>query len=122
MVTSAKPAGFIRYGARLSAVGEGVYGARRKIATGAAAVLALMMGYHVIFGQNGLTAYRAKRRDAVELRQQAQDLQQENERLRNHVERLTNDPGAIEHEARESLHYTRPGEVIYTMPADKPSK
>ena len=122
MGTSPKPSGFSKYVTQLSAAGESVYGSRRKIATAAAAVLALMMGYHVIFGQNGLTAYRTKRRDAVDLRQQAQDLQQENERLRNHVDRLTNDPGAIEHEARESLHYTRPGEVIYTMPADKPSK
>ena len=26
------------------------------------------------------------------------------------------DPDAIEHEAREKLHYAKPGEVIYTLP------
>jgi cell division protein FtsB len=43
-------------------------------------------------------------------------LQKENDRLHGHVDRLQNDPGAIEHEAREELHYTRAGEVIYTLP------
>jgi cell division protein FtsB len=37
--------------------------------------------------------------------------------LRERVERLKSDPDAIEHEAREKLHYAKPGEVIYTLPA-----
>jgi len=89
----------------------------RKIATGGAAVLALAIGYHVIFGQNGLTAYQQKRQDAQSLEGQLHSLQRENDRLKGHVERLQNDPSAIEHQAREELHYTRPGEVIYTLPA-----
>ena len=92
----------------------------RRIATGAAAVLAIAMGYHVIFGQNGLTVYQQKRSDARTLDSQLHDLQRENELLKGHVERLQNDPSAIEHQAREELHYTRPGEVIYTMPATTP--
>jgi cell division protein FtsB len=89
----------------------------RKVATGAAALLALGMGYHVIFGQNGLTAYQQKRQDAQSLDRQLHSLQRENDQLKGHVERLQNDPSAIEHQAREELHYTRPGEVIYTLPA-----
>jgi cell division protein FtsB len=89
----------------------------RKVATGAAALLALAMGYHVIFGQNGLTAYQQKRQDTQSLDRQLHMLQRENEQLKGHVERLQNDPNAIEHQAREELHYTRPGEVIYTLPA-----
>ncbi len=96
----------------------GAYAARRKIATGFAGVLALTVGYHVVFGQNGLTAYRAKRHEVRNLQMQMDDLQTENGRLRSHVERLGSDPNAIEHEAREALHYTRPGEVIYTLPGD----
>jgi len=38
------------------------------------------------------------------------------------VERLKKDPDAIEHEAREKLHYARPGEVIYTLPPDPKQK
>jgi cell division protein FtsB len=89
----------------------------RKIATGAAAVLAVALGYHVICGQNGLTAYQQKRQEFQTLQNQLHSLQRENELLTGHVDRLRNDPDAIEHQAREELHYTRPGEVIYTLPA-----
>ena len=80
-------------------------------------MLAVALGYHVIFGQNGLTAYQQKRQDSQALAAQLKSLQHENELLKGHVERLQNDPNAIEHQAREELHYTRPGEVIYTLPA-----
>jgi len=89
----------------------------RRVATVAAAGLAIGVGYHVVFGQNGLTAYQQKNRDAKMLDDQLKSLQRENELLKGHVERLQNDPNAIEHQAREELHYTRPGEVIYTLPA-----
>ena len=89
----------------------------RKVATGAAAVLAVAMGYHVIFGQNGLTVYQQKRNDAQSLDSQLRSLQRENDLLKGHVERLQSDPNAIEHQAREELHYMRPGEVIVYMPA-----
>ena len=90
----------------------------RKVATGAAALLALGLGYHVVFGQNGLTVYQQKKQDAQSLERQLHSLQKENDQLKGHVERLQNDPNAIEHQARETLHYTRPGEVIYTLPAN----
>jgi cell division protein FtsB len=80
-------------------------------------MLSIGMGYGVIFGHNGLTAFAHKREEARELKSQMQHLQQENGRLRDHVDQLQNDPAAIEHQAREELHYTRAGEVIYTLPA-----
>ena len=94
----------------------------RKVATGAVVVLAAGMGYHVIFGRNGLTVFEGKRQETQGLSMQLQNLQRENEQLRGHVARLQSDPSAIEHQAREELHYTRPGEVIYTLPADTPIK
>ena len=87
----------------------------RKVATVAAAALAVALGYHVMFGQNGLTAYQQKRQDARGAEPAAESLQRENEQLKGHVDRLEDDPNAIEHQAREELHYTRPGEVIYTL-------
>jgi len=78
---------------------------------------AVGLAYHVVFGQNGLTAYERKNRDARTLDEQLKSLQHENELLKGHVDRLKDDPDAIEHQAREELHYTRPGEVIYTLPA-----
>jgi cell division protein FtsB len=96
-----------------------VYGQRRRFATVAASLLAVAMGYHVVFGQNGLTAYQKKKQDAKVLQEQLKQLSDENDELKSHVERLQSDPGAIEHQAREELHYTRPGEVIVTLPADQ---
>jgi cell division protein FtsB len=93
----------------------------RKVATGAAALLAIGLGYHVVFGQNGITIYQQKRQETQNLDRQLQSLQRENELLKGHVERLRNDPNAIEHQAREELHYTKPGEVIYTL-APEPAK
>jgi cell division protein FtsB len=93
-----------------------LYGQRRRVATVAAAVLAAGVGYHVVFGQNGLTAYENKKQDARMLARELDELNAENDALKGHVERLQNDPGAIEHQAREALHYTRPGEVIVALP------
>ncbi len=94
-----------------------VYESRRKVATLGAGVLAVVMGYGVVFGHNGLTAFAHKREEARELKVQTQQLQRQNDHLREHVDQLQNDPAAIEHQAREELHYTRAGEVIYTLPA-----
>lgn len=95
---------------------ERVYLWRRRGATLAIGALAAGMAYGVVFGHNGLTAFAHKRQEAKILQLEMQELQKENERLNEHVDRLQNDPSAIEHEAREDLHYTRAGEVIYTLP------
>ncbi len=95
---------------------ERAYLLRRRAATIATGALALVMAYGVVFGHNGLTAFAHKREEAKSLQGQMQQLAKENERLHEHVDHLQNDPGAIEHQAREELHYTRAGEVIYTLP------
>jgi len=105
------------YLASLCAICQKVAMGRRKAATVAAAALALGVGYHVVFGANGLTVYEQKRQETHLLNQQMQELQLENDRLKGHVDRLQSDPNAIEHQAREELHYTRAGEVIYALPS-----
>lgn len=94
------------------------FAGRRKAATLTAAALALGVGYHVVFGANGLTVYMQKRAENRSLKQQTAELERENSELQQHVDRLRNDPDAIEHQAREQLHYAKPGEVIYTMPGN----
>jgi cell division protein FtsB len=95
-----------------------LYAVRRKIATVTAGALTIGLGYHVVFGRNGLFVYEQKRMDSQTLDGELHTLEQENGRLQVHVGRLQNDPDAIEHEAREQLHYTRPNEVIYTLPEE----
>jgi cell division protein FtsB len=92
----------------------------RPAGTVVAAGLALLLTWHVINGKDGLQVWHEKRSQDQQLRREIDDLQQENARLRDHIERLKSDPDAIEHEAREKLHYAKPGEVIYTLPAPVP--
>lgn len=83
-----------------------------------AALLALAFAWSVVNGKHGLSTWYQQRNQEKQLKHDIQDLQQENARLRQHVDRLKSDPDTIEHEAREKLHYAKPGEVIYTLPPD----
>jgi cell division protein FtsB len=89
----------------------------RPAATAVAVCLAALLTWHVINGKHGVSVWQQKRAEDQQLRKEIQALEQENARMRVHVERLKSDPDAIEHEAREKLHYAKPGEVIYTLPA-----
>ena len=80
--------------------------------------LAGLLMWHVVNGKNGVSVWRQKRATDRQLQQEILELQQENTQLRQHVEQLKSDPDAIEHEAREKLHYAKPNEVIVAMPAD----
>lgn len=100
---------------------ERLYGLRRKLAIMLVGLLSLVMAYHVLFGHDGVIAYQHKRKESRDLQQQIEVLQQENGALQKQIKALKDDPEAIEKEARERLRYARPGEVIYTLPAAKPS-
>lgn len=93
----------------------------RPAATTIAVTLALLLTWHVVKGEHGLSIWQQKRAEDRELQKEIKDVQQENAQLRLRIERLRSDPDAIEHEAREKLHYTKPGEVIYTLPAQPQS-
>ncbi len=90
-------------------------GSRRRAATVCAVGLAGLCGWHAVFGANGITAYAGKRTEDRALQIRIEALKAENARLKHHVEHLQSDPDTIEMEARQRLHYTRPGEVIYTL-------
>ncbi len=94
---------------------------RRRLATIAVGLLALVLGFRVVSGPNGWLAFQKKKIENRQLRQEVQHLQQENEELERRVKALKSDPNAIEKEAREQLRYARPGEVIYVMPDPRPA-
>ena len=83
-----------------------------------AVALALLLTWHVINGKHGLSVWQQKRVEDRQLRKEIDDLEQENARLRDRVQKLKSDPHAIEREAREKLHYAKPGEVIYALPPE----
>jgi len=55
--------------------GERTYG---RLATAGIFVLVCVLGYHVIFGANGLMVYQQKRYESRELERQIKALQQQN--------------------------------------------
>jgi cell division protein FtsB len=100
----------------LHATAAAIYRNRRRLATGSAMAIAAVLGYFAVAGDNGIAVYKQKRMEDRQLTAKIEQLKQENGSLQNHVERLKSDPHAIEQKAREILHYTQPGEVIYTLP------
>lgn len=78
--------------------------------------LAALLMWHVINGKHGLSVWHQKRAEDRELQREIKDVELENAQLKQSIDRLKSDPDAIEHEAREKLHYAKPGEVIYTLP------
>jgi cell division protein FtsB len=105
----------------ISQISEWLYRSRRRIATSAVVVLVCLMAFHVIFGANGMVIYQQKRTENKALDKELESLQQENERLNQRIKALRTDPKTIEKEAREQLRYARPGEVVYSLPAEKPA-
>jgi cell division protein FtsB len=94
-----------------------VYGLRRRIATTTVAVLAGLLFVHVMFGANGMIVYKQKRVEYESLQKQTLLEQQENELYAQKIQGMKTDEKAIEKEAREQLHYARPGEYVYVPPA-----
>jgi cell division protein FtsB len=102
-------------------ISDWFYRSRRRIATGAVAFLVCLMAFHVIFGPNGMVVYQQKRTEYKALEKEIDSLQRENERINQKIKGLRTDPKIIEKEAREQLRYARPGEVVYSLPAEKPT-
>lgn len=96
------------------------YGIRRRLATGAVALLAIWLFVHVMFGANGMIVYRQKRAEYQQLQKEVESLQKSNDVSTQEINSLQSDPKMIEKEAREQLHYARPGEVIYVSPPPPP--
>jgi cell division protein FtsB len=93
-----------------------LHGIRRRLATAAVAGFSIWLFVHVMFGANGMVVYRQKKAEYVALQNEIHSLQQENDGYTGQIKSLQTDPKTIEKEAREQLHYARPGEVIYVAP------
>ena len=95
---------------------DAIYGARRRLATGGVVLLTGWLFLHVMFGANGMVIYRTKRAEYQKVQAEIGKLQKENDEYTQQIKALQSDPKAIEKEAREQLHYAKPGEVVYVDP------
>jgi cell division protein FtsB len=93
----------------------------RRLGTVAAVLLIVVILLHAMFGANGMVIYRQKRAEMQSLNSEVERLRNENSQHVEQIRSLKSDPAAIEKEAREQLHYTRRGEVVYVAP-DPPQK
>lgn len=71
---------------------------------------------HAMLGANGIVVYRQKRAEMQALQAEVDRLQKENTQYAERIKQLKSDPSAIEKEAREQLHYTRKGEIVFVSP------
>lgn len=101
---------------RLRPAWDVVYALRRRIATGGILALTAWLFLHIMFGANGMVVYKQKRAEIDDLQKQVNSLRLENQHYNEQIKSLKTDPRTIEKEAREALHYTRPGEVVYVSP------
>lgn len=93
--------------------GGWLYRMRRILATLCIALLAVFIGYHVIFGANGMQVWRSKRAEVSRLQQDIVRVKLEHEQLQHRVDGLQRgDPSIIEKEAREQLGFVKPGEIV----------
>jgi cell division protein FtsB len=102
---------------RLRPVSTWMYNSRRRMATLGVAIVTAWLFLHVMFGANGMVVYRQKRAEYQSLRHEIDELQKESDHYTEQIKALQTDPKTIEKEAREQLHYPRPGEVVYVAPA-----
>ncbi len=93
----------------------------RRLGTAAAVLLIFIVVIHAMFGANGMVVYKQKRAEMQALQSEVGRLQKENSQYLDRIKALKSDPAAIEKEAREQLHYTRPKEFVYVTP-DPPQK
>ncbi len=106
-----------RVAARLRPALTSLFVVRRRLATSAVALLTVWLLVHVMFGANGMVVYRQKKDEYHSLQKEIDALQKENDSYAAAIKSLKTDPKTIEKEAREQLHYARPGEVIFVAPA-----
>lgn len=102
--------------------GDWVYRMRRVLATFCIGLLAVLIGYKVVFGANGMKVWQAKRAEVQNLEQDIAHAQADHEALDRQVQALQRgEPSVIEKEAREQLGYVKPGEVVLFEQRSRPN-
>jgi len=92
---------------------------RRILATACLGVLAMVIGYKVVYGANGTVEWRGKRAEYQRLQHDIDLANAEHQALEERVRKLQSDRNTLVKEAREKLGYVMPGEVVLVQPQPK---
>ncbi len=84
-------------------------------------IVTLLVG-SLFFGEMGVPQYLRMLSHAQQLEREIRDLERANADLRVEIERVQHDPVRIEELARERLGLVRPGETVYQIVEDDPSR
>lgn len=94
---------------------------RRVLATICIGLLAVSVGYKVVFGANGMKVWQAKRAETERLQHEIDIDTTKHAQLQHEVDLLQRaDPSVIEKEARERLGLVKPGEHVLYQQMPKP--
>lgn len=100
--------------------GGWLFAMRRVVATVCIGLLAVFIGYKVVFGANGMKVWEAKRAQVEKLQHEIGAEITAHEQLQHHVDLLQReDPSTIQKEARERLGLVKPGEHVLYEQAPK---
>lgn len=88
----------------------------RHLLLGASVVLNLLLLWALIWGGQGVVAYKALRRELDHLSARAEALSEKNVRLSREIKLLESDDGYIEKMIRKRLNFIKENEVWYIFP------
>jgi len=86
-----------------------------RFAARALCVLFVFQMLLAVFGDRGLIAMQAARRDEAALRDRVAAMRREHVELQARIRRLREDPSAVEEIARRELGLIKPGEVVFIL-------
>lgn len=91
----------------------------RHLLLGASIILNLVLFGALIWGEQGLVAYRGLRQELDALGARAEALSEENIRLSREIKLLESDDKYIEQMIRKRLNYIKENEIWYIFPKDR---
>jgi cell division protein FtsB len=93
--------------------------ATMKIVVMLSSVLTIVFLVSFFFSEQGMSELQRSRLRVQNLQSEVTRLEAENKRLQQEIESLKKSTFAVERIAREDLGMSKPGEVVYMLPAKK---
>ena len=91
----------------------------RYLFLGVSLALNLLLGWAILWGDNGVVAYRHLKQEYAALSGRIESLQADNLELSREIKLLQNDPRFIEQTIRKRLNFIKDNELLYIFPDDQ---